>query len=349
MSERLIGGGVFPLPTPLTRATSSTDGFLPPSAHAVLRFANARSAFYYLARALRPRRVWLPSYLCQSVVEGFRAGGALVAFFSVDEQLRVNDDGWLREVAARDLVVRTHYFGFENDDAVFLAAGRLGARLVDDAAQALLTGGLGATAEFVVFSPRKFVGVPDGGYLVQMGSGAMKEPKLTEPPAAWWRTSLAAVLRRRDFETGAADRSWHELFQAAEREAPIGPFAMSSLSRILLESGIDYSDVRGRRRANYRMLLHAFADVAVFPSLPPNVVPLGFPIRLPDRDHTRLGLFKRAIFPAVHWPVPADVPAAHAASRALAAQILTLPCDQRYDATDMTRLIDAVRDARSVG
>jgi hypothetical protein len=54
-------------------------------------------------------------------------------------------------------------------------------------------------------------------------------------------------------------------------------------------------------------------------------------------------LTAKGIFPAIHWsdlPSPPTFLAAHG----LASELLTLPCDHRYDADAMLRMADIVRD-----
>lgn len=343
--QRLIGGGAFPLPAPSAIPMPPEAGFLPAPTYSLIRLVNARSAFWLLAKSTGTLRVWLPSYICQSVVDGFAAANTQVLFYAVCEQLRCVNDAWLAQVRPDDVVLRVHYFGFKNDDPVVQAATARGARIVDDAAQALLSDDIGADAQVLVFSPRKFVGVPDGGYLAYL-NGALHITQPAEvPPDAWWRTSLAAVVGRRDFEAGSESRAWHTNFQEAERAAPIGAFAMSSLSRVLLEGAIDYDAIRVQRRKNFAVLLEMLAEHAMFHRLPGSTVPLGFPVRLAHRDSVRRSLFAQQIFPAVHWLLPATLPDGHEESRRLSESILTLPSDQRYDEDDMRRVAHALLEA----
>ena len=106
-----------------------------------------------------------------------------------------------------------------------------------------------------------------------------------------------------------------------------------------------YQEISQRRRDNYAVLQQQLADLAIFPELPDAVVPLGFPIRIANRDAVRRALFDEAVYPPVHWPVPASVPDRFGDSRRLAADIMTLPCDQRYGAEDMHRLADCIKKA----
>jgi len=191
-----IVGGVFGLAEPWPLAGPMEVTNWPFQRKDCWRLANGNSAFWLVASTLQPGKVWLPSFLCCSIVRAFREAGVQVEFFPVDERLQVADDRWLERVVKGDLVVRINYFGFRNPDPVFPAAKARGAWLVDDAAQALLTSGIGHDSDFVVYSPCKFVGVPDGGVLVAMKPFKPREA-LQPVPADWWLEAFSAMLPAR--------------------------------------------------------------------------------------------------------------------------------------------------------
>jgi dTDP-4-amino-4,6-dideoxygalactose transaminase len=338
-ASRVIGGvfGLEPLPSAPVRAVP------PPFARApALWTVNGRSAIRVLGAAVRPRQVWVPSYLCDAVLLGLTDPKS-VRFYEVNARLAVAGRAWLDDVRADDLVVLIDYFGFPAPADVAAAARARGACVLEDACQALLTEGLGPVADFLVFSPRKFVGVPDGGLLVQTGARPLPDVELAPPPGAWWRGALAAVESRRDFDRGGTGRDWFAAFQAAESDAPSGTYAASELTRSILTTAVDWSAVAARRRANWEVLAAALGDVAVFPVLPAGVAPLGFPVRVSRRDQVREALFAHEIYPPVHWPLAGVVPERFLESHRLAAQIMTLPCDQRCGPTDMERMANLVR------
>jgi hypothetical protein len=117
---------------------------------------------------------------------------------------------------------------------------------------------------------------------------------------------------------------------------------MSELSKNLLEHGFDYSSIIRKRIENYRFLDKYLGEFALFSELPTDVVPLGYPIRLKNRDHVRQMLFDDNIYPPVHWPISGVVPKRFIGSHRLADTILTLVCDHRYNMSDMERTIKIV-------
>ena len=301
--------------------------------------ATARSAFTLLEDYLRPRQVWLPSYLCAAMLEAFSTKRTCIRFYAVDEQLQLRDATWLRQVRSGDLVVFIDYFGFTVWAEHAREARRSGAWIVEDACQALLNACFSDEAHYVVLSPRKFVGVPDGGMLLARNGAALPEFELAPLSAGWWRDALAACRLRAEFDLHGGERTWFPLFQKTDRMAPYQPMKMSELSTHLLQHRIDYDENARRRRENYEFLASELGHVAVFPDLGPGVVPLGFPVRIRDRDRIRQALFTAEIYPAVHWPIGGVVPVEFELSHRLSAEIMTLPSDQRYTQSDMERIV----------
>ncbi len=327
-----IIGGMFGLDTEFQPAPAAPPFIEPDS----LLVANARSAIRILIEELAPRRVWMPSYLCAAMLEG---AGAAIQFYAVDRNLSVAD---LDGIGERDLVVVIDYFGFPAPAHVIEYARSQGAWVLEDACQALLTSGAGALSDFVLFSPRKFLGVPDGGILTSHTDLKFGGVRLEDPPAGWALKAFQAVLLRREFDLYGGDRRWFTLFQELERECPIGRFRMSGVSQMLLFHAFDYAAIAQARRDNYARLAERLGGIALFPCVPPEAAPLGFPVRLEARDRVREALFAACIYPPVHWPIADIVPARFAGSHRLSREILTLPCDQRYTAADMDRMAAVV-------
>lgn len=306
--------------------------------------ATARSAFALLHRNLKPRYVWLPSYLCGVIIPAFDEPTAEIRFYAIDERLCIADDQWVSEVQPGDMVVFIDYFGFSQWISWGAQARERGAWVVEDACQALLNGAFSEQSHYVVASPRKFVAVPDGGVLLAMPGVELPPASLPPPPNEWWFEAFTATLLRGEFDRHGGDRKWFELFRRFDPNGPLNPHAMSELSAQLL-CRFDYADIARRRRANYEFLLSELGPLAMFTLLPDGVVPLGFPIRLAARDRARQALFAADIFPPVHWPLDDVVPRSFTESHKLACHIMTLPCDQRYDLSEMKRLVNCVRRA----
>jgi hypothetical protein len=309
--------------------------------------ATARSAVKLLVRALRPATVWLPSYICGVVIDAAREPGVRMHFYAVDHSLRIPDNDWLAEIQAGDVVIFADYFGFDTWISHGVEARARGARVVEDACQAMLNKDFSPHSDYIIFSPRKFIGVPDGGILLARKNTELADADFPVPPAQWFLQATRASILRSEFDRYGGERSWFKMFQLTEANGPMEPCRMSDLSAAILRI-VDWAAIKRRRRRNYEFLSSELGELAIFPNLPRHVVPLGFPIRVRNRDRIRRSLFNERIYPAVHWEIVDLVPAEFIASHRLAREIMTLPSDQRYGRDEMKRMVAKLKRYISV-
>jgi hypothetical protein len=336
-----IIGGVFGL-EPVSEA--KCDSIFSQSAKYFLSF---RCAIYRLCQQLRPGTAWLPSYLCSAMLDPFRRLSVPIRYYSAGPNFETEPVEWTAEVMRGDLVLVVHYFGFANSR---FPAGELksrGAIIVEDSSQGLFLEQRYPESVSIVYSPRKFLGVPDGGLMVCGSLDSLDAEFLEEPPFDWWRNGLAVIQMRREFDLCGGENRWFQLYQQVEQTFPLGPYRSSDLTRAILEGGTDYLFIRRARRENYLALLERLKNFALFPELDEATVPLGFPVcvDVSKRDRILADLYGRRIYPPVHWRITGIVPEEYRESHSLSERILTLICDQRYTPIDMARQSDAFLSA----
>lgn len=326
-----IGGFIgleAPAAAPALRAFESGD---------LLYFRNARAALSHLLSSLGGARVWLPAYVCADLAEGASAGGCSVLFYPVGQAL-APDAGFLRKrLQTGDAVVSVDYFGAAAADRALpeLAAETPDLIWIQDRAQALWPDEA-AWAQHLLYSPRKVIGVPDGGVLVSRRSA---------PPEPDWRQGdsighlLPAIMRFEDAD-GTQREVWRAAYRAAEEAMSAEPFPMSRLARALLPA-IDVTTAIARRRRNAAALEARVADCALFmaPRLSAGT-PLGVPVLTSDAAAVQGRMAERGVFCPRHWPDLPSPPSEFAAEHALSRRLLTLPCDHRYGEEDMARVAD---------
>lgn len=327
-----IIGGMFGLKiVPDTNSAS-----LPVLSKSHLLLATARSGIRLLVDHLRPNCVWMPSYLCDVMLKAVST--KIVQFYPVNIHLQLFSSEWLEAVSAGDLVIFIDYFGYPADQDFVCEAKRKQAWVLEDASQALLSTIPKPSADFFLYSPRKYLGVPDGGILVVNRPELMTNlQSLSSSPPDWWVRAIQASVLRYEYDWFGGDRKWFDVYQRADRDGPLMPYQMSALSKLLLQHHFDYASIAERRRENYITLLELLDEFALFADLPSGVIPLGFPVRMKNRERVRQHLFDHEIYPPVHWNIKHCVPNRFHDSHELSGEILTLVCDQRYDRDDMAR------------
>jgi dTDP-4-amino-4,6-dideoxygalactose transaminase len=337
-----IAGGMHGLPELAGPRPDDRPGWrLPADA---VGFFNGRCALHTLVRRLRPGRVWLPSFLCHTMVKAVATAGVETDFYSVDERLQCTALNWPGKVARGDLVLVVDYFGFPADREIIRRAQAQGAAVIEDAAHSFLSAPEGSGADFVIFSFRKTVGVPAGAAVVARDPAAIRGVDLRRVDASTLAAVYRAFLERTEFDRTGVDPGWFASYQAAERAHPIGEFALDDFSRGLLESVVDFAAIAASRRSNYSFLAGHLGRHALFPQLPEGVVPLGFPIAVQERDVIQRRLFAASIFCPIHWAIADVVPESFSASHELSRRILTLLCDQRCTAEQLETMVRVVTE-----
>ena len=331
-----IIGGLFGLePVSLTRSDQPSTF----DASFIEYFLSARCAFYAVCQSVKPKTAWLPSYLCGAVLDPFRALRIPVRYYEAGPNFRSETFQWIAEVLAGDLVLVIHYFGFTNTTFPADELKMRGAVIIEDASQGLFVKQLYKGSTCIVYSPRKFFGVPDGGVLTSSHINGMRRQPLEPPPTEWWKDALAMVQMRREFDLVGGENRWFRLFRYVEETFPIGLYHSSELAKVLIETGTDYESMRTARRKNYMALAERVNEFALFPVLGDETVPLGFPVCVDaaQRDAILEHLYNEKIYPPVHWRIDGIVPEHFHESHLLSRRTLTLLCDQRYTPSDMGR------------
>ena len=105
-------------------------------------------------------KVWIPYSTCSIVEKAIQNIGIRVVKYSVNYELEIAED---IKLGTHDYLIYTNYFGIM-DSYVHLLASQYGFKLIIDNAQAFYVDSIEECHQ--LYSPRKFVGVGDGGIAV---------------------------------------------------------------------------------------------------------------------------------------------------------------------------------------
>lgn len=310
-------GGFFGLELP------EYGNFPYPETPACTHVNSGRAAFECLLRNMpRPERIWIPRFICDTVLQAPARLGIPVQRYRVTEQLLPI----LPALEKNELVLLVDYFGLRGADIAPLAAGLPG-RCIVDATTALYTPALPGVPTF--YSPRKFCGVADGGVAVSPES-------LQELPGEAAPGSQQSLYLLERLENGAmAALAGSEQAEAA-LAAP--PRRMSRLTRKLLRS-INFEAAARQRLQNYATLHTALREINRL-NLPdtPLHAPMCYPLvcGIPD---LRDSLIDAGVALPLYWPEVIEATRAEETENHLARSLLPLPLDQRYGKSDMEWLL----------
>ncbi|WP_263264353.1 hypothetical protein [Pseudomonas sp. RIT-PI-S] len=299
-----------------------------------LGYNSARYAFQALLGTSNARRLYLPWYTCKTMVEAAHRSGIELRRYCLDERL---EPVGLPALDADERLLYVNYFGYQGAFIRERLAPSLAGQLIADHAQALFCPPLDGVP--TLYSPRKFVGVPDGGWL-------LNAPAIMPPlPPALSKDRFAALLGR--LEDGP--EPWYGSYVEVEQGiAAEGMRGMSVLTARLLE-GVDYAGIAARRQANLAHLHRGLAGLNRYQvPVQAGLAPLCYPLLLADASQTervRAQLAGQRIYLATYWRDVLEAKGGCEVGARWAQCMLPLPIDQRYGPAHMERLIAAVSQA----
>jgi hypothetical protein len=274
--------------------------------------------------------VLVPGLICREVLASLHEVGARAAFYPVSRQLCATVDDNIDPPAKAALAV--NYFGFAHDLGPFRRyCARTGAALIEDNAHGLFSGDadgrlLGLRGDAGIFSFRKTIAVPDGAAVVLSGSRAFADDGMLAHAAAPSRYRLKQTCR--PLASVAGPRRMATIIESVRqvKRAVTGhavpPAASDAETRIptppnpsrVITDPITVADPAAevqRRRALYEVaaaVAQRSGATPVFPALPPNVVPYGFPMYVdPHRMDAVRATARRHGLQLAPWP---DLPSA---------------------------------------
>ena len=285
---------------------------------------SGRFCFDYLLKCRKYKKVYIPYYTCDSVIEPIIKLGIDYELYNIDKEYRIIGDITLAEDEA---LLYTNYWGLQNEYCEVLTA-HYGKQLILDYTQAFFSNPIRGIDTF--YSCRKYFGVPDGGYLY---SDAGTDFEI-EQDESYLR--LNSLVKRIDISPEAGYKDFHNV-ESTFHDMPIR--RMSKLTKRLMQS-IDYERVAQQRIDNYNTLRASLGGR----ELKYGEVPMIFPYESAEGQELRKHLISNKVFVAKYWPNVDEWTEEDTVERWMANHILPLPIDQRYDKEDMNRIINIIKN-----
>lgn len=288
---------------------------------------SARTAFEYVLKVQKPQLVYMPKFTCDVMIEPLKKLNVNYQFYNLNAELEIADE---LNVTDDELLLYTNYFGCKDRYSGQLA-NQFGENLIVDCSQAFYY--KRQKNEYVIYSPRKFFGVADGGY-------AITDQHLDEEiPIGESYQRMGHLLKRADIgaEAGYQDFKINDGSLVGETLT-----LMSNLTRKLLKS-VDYEATRLVRRDNFSFLHKVLgSDNLLSINIDDVDCPMIYPFMTVDSKVTKNKLIDSKVFIATYWPNVFEWCDESDIEYNLAKNIVALPIDQRYDRDDMQRILEII-------
>ena len=349
-------GSIFPLSdSVLSKAESEKASYKGDRFY----YSLCREALYDIAKAIdgTGNTVLIPAYTCQTVITPFKEAGWKCAYFSVRRNLRIDTEGLLQDVEnIRPTMIVVHpFFGMDLNEEEVKTLDSIkgkGVLIVLDLTQCLFSTKEYMFPSFVVASYRKWMPIPDGGYLQCRLSGVKISQPVCENVEFTEKEIAAMYLRCQYFGNGEqrTKRISIQLSKAADHiaESNISVHRISQIAYNLLNEE-DVENNQKSRFVNYTYLFNNILESEKVSKVCDELnkvttAPLYFTIYVKDRPALQRLLAQNAIYAPVIWPVEDEKVLINDEVKYIYDHILAIPCDQRYNEKDMQRVVELINN-----
>lgn len=274
------------------------------------------------------RKVYLPYYTCDVVLEPLRRLSIPWEFYQINSKLEIDEE---LSPSADEYVIINNYFGVK-DRYIQEIVTHYEGQVIVDCAQAFFAPVIPDVKMF--YSPRKFVGVADGGIAYGVVGNT---DNLVEYDSS--KNSQHLIIRK---EQGA-EAGFPKYREDEEMLDNQQPQIMSAYTRDILVH-INYQAIIKRRRENYSIIETELSqyNLLKLPSSSSFSAPMAYPLMVENGIELRNKLIENKIFVPKFWPNEC-IPDAYCANLVLSQNILPLPIDQRYGEEEMNRIIEIIK------
>ncbi|WP_404472053.1 DegT/DnrJ/EryC1/StrS family aminotransferase [Vreelandella venusta] len=297
------------------------------AARGMIKTNSARSAIKLVLSSSGAKKIWLPAYTCDAVLEAANDVGLTIEFYKVNSSFDVDP---ALQLKAEEFILIVDYFGLCGK-----AVKRSGCRFnhkqtIIDCSQAYFTQPAGSLA--TIYSPRKFFGLPDGG-LLYSNDPRIKQPEQRDDSS---ETRMAHLFNRL---TNSPEAAYQQYIEAEQEISNLPVQGMSCLTERLLQS-VDYQKAKKKRTKNAQYLHERLGQYNQLNlNIDETVAPLCYPFLPSVKAASKADLIKERVFVPTYWPEVLGRVEEGSFEWNLVTNGLFLPCDQRYNEDDMDRLI----------
>lgn len=294
--------------------------------HAV-KLSTARQCLEYILHARKYRKIYVPYYTCDVILEPIIKMGIQYEFYHINDALDPIFDRIMKDTEA---LLYTNYFGLKQSTVVRLS--KKYNNLIIDNAQAFFAEPLENVDTF--YSARKFLGVPDGAYLY-INVKLEEEFPIYDPIV-----NMKCLLGRLTY---SAEKYYDDFQKSEQFLSNLGIHQMSLISDSILSS-LDYIKIIKKRRFNYMLLDQALKRVNKmnFNISKTKDVPLAYPF-FTNLSEMRNFLICNKIYIPQYWKNVLEWIMDDAfIEKELVHNLYALPIDQRYGRNEMNHIIDCI-------
>ena len=295
-----------------------------------LALNSGRNCLEHILNNSKYKHIYIPYYTCEVILEPLKKSGILYTFYNIDQNfmpiISILDDD--------DALLYTNYFGLMNIQVEELS--KKITNLIVDNAQAFYDMPLKDIPTF--YSPRKFFGLPDGGFVYTTVNCEHND------------FEIDSSIDRMSYLIGSIELGkeyFYEDFKTSEMSLIKQPIKkMSEITKRLLNS-IDFKKIKEIRLSNFYYIhdkLKMKNELSYLIDEAEINVPMIYPLLISDIDGIRMHLIKNRIYVAQYWPNVLDWIDKESFEYNLAKNIIPISINQHYNIDDLDYIVQTIND-----
>ncbi len=282
---------------------------------------SARNCLKHILLHKEISKIYLPFYTCEVLLEPIIQCKVAYEFYSIDDQLEPILNFEIEDDSA---ILFINYFGVKTDNIISLA-NRFDFVIIDNS-QALFCEPIENTHCF--YSPRKFIGMPDGGVLFSDAMNNNYEIDYSVDRASH-------LLIRLDSNA----KNGYPVFCENDSEISNLPILqISKLSRAIYDNA-SLDIIKEKRNTNFNYLHSFFKDTNELNLITSNCGPLVYPLLIEGGSLLKNKLIQNDVFVATYWKNIVPYLNENSIESYLVENLVPLPIDQRITKEELDKII----------
>lgn len=292
----------------------------------IARLNSGRAAIYHAIRILKCNTVWLPYYQCDTVRDFLIRKNIVIRYYHINGEFDPIDI----VQKSGEAVVIVNYFGIMSHERMKSLVNRFFNVIIDNS-QAFFCKPIQNCMN--VYSARKFIGVPDGAYVIGLNADKFQE----EYNKCFSSDTSLFLLQR--VEYGCEGKTYESRMINEHRIDEEDIMQMSELTRVILD-GTDYDYIQKKRQINFKLACSLFDSINLINPVMYNsedTIPMVYPlvvedVKLLDR------LLANKHFQGHWWSYLLNEVEKDSFEYWLSKYVIPITIDQRYGYSDLYRI-----------
>jgi hypothetical protein len=288
-----------------------------------------RNSFEFILKSINYKHIYVPLYTCDVILEPIKKTNIPYSFYKIDSNFlplvsKIEDEG---------VLLYTNYYGIMNDNVKQVV--KKYKNVIIDNAQAFYDKPFENVPTF--YSPRKFFGLPDGGFAYCLNE--MRSIDYSTDESSGRFTHLL-----KSSETNKENN--YDDFQKNEDLLKNRDIMKMSKLTLKLLRGIDFEKVRKKRIANFNYLHNYLKnDNLLTPFIENSSMqcPMIYPFMAEKNNLLRQKLIDNKIYTAIYWSNVFDWTEKESFEYKISEKIIHLPIDQRYNSSDLEKIVSFIK------